>query len=68
MLLINLSINIQGVGHLTTSDAWLIALYYCLESPTSPVSFKRSHDFNTSSSNNLLKTSSHSKIFSQTIF
>ena len=48
-----------------TGDARLVALYCCLEPPTSHVSFKRSQNFNTSSSNNLLKTSSHSKFFDQ---
>ena len=48
-----------------TGDPRLVALYCCLEPPTSHVSFKRSQDFNTSSSNNLLKTSSHSKILDQ---
>ena len=65
MLSINLSTKIQGVRHLPTDSTQLVALYCCLEPSISHVPFKRSYDFNTSSSNNFLKTSSHSKSFYQ---
>jgi hypothetical protein len=48
MLSINFSTKIQGFEHLSTGDARLVATRWCLKPLTFPVSFKRSHDFNTS--------------------
>jgi len=62
---INLSTKIQDVGYLPTGDARQVAPCCYLEPLTSPVLFKRSYYFNTSSSNKLLKTFTYSKFFDQ---